>query len=477
MLDNQFCRQFDNGGEEWRDDLARDYDIVLYSSAWRRLRGVTQVTPITEGLTRTHDRLIHSLKVSQVGERMAQWLKIKYPQQAANILPEAVKVAGMTHDLGHPPFGHVAEKELQSCLTKSEAPYNERWNLDDSFEGNAQTFRILTRLSHKSLAIETEPSGGMRLTAATLAAGMKYPWGFMGAKKALDNEYDPALERYYARKWGYYSSDEEAWLWVKRNALPTTGTSNFSINAKIMDLADDVTYAVHDVHDYFRMGFIPLHEIGAGLDGAKNDEFREFMKYARPALMMKPELHMTAESLEGAQDWLKQLAFPPRAYSDTEKDRQALHRFESQAVREVQRVVRLGPDGELEVPENISAALELMKELTWFYVINHPYLAASQEGQRRIVRDLHLWLCAWADECESNDPNHGSAKTERNRRRLPSRFRELLAASRNDRHLSNDGRISRAAVDFIVGLTDAEAANLHQHMGGATGSVSPVTWL
>ena len=103
-------------GDDYRDPYERDSDILLYSSAFRRLKGVTQVLPAVDDSARTHDRMIHSLKVAQVGKRIAQKL-IKSSdtptQHKEYILPEAVYFAGLAHDLGHPPFGHAAEKELQ----------------------------------------------------------------------------------------------------------------------------------------------------------------------------------------------------------------------------------------------------------------------------------------------------------------------------------------------------------------------------
>ena len=128
--------------EGWRTPQQREMDGILYSSAWRRLRGVTQVMPITGGVSKTHDRMTHSLKVAQVGMRFAQYLRFNN-ENSELIIPEAVYVAGMAHDLGHPPFGHIAENELQRILTRE----TYKWRLADSFEGNAQTFRIVTALA------------------------------------------------------------------------------------------------------------------------------------------------------------------------------------------------------------------------------------------------------------------------------------------------------------------------------------------
>jgi dGTPase len=290
----------------------------------------------------------------------------------------------------------------------------------------------------------------------------------------LGDHYKDRLSDYYDKKWGFYDDDEAAWSWTRERAL-VAGEAR-SVNAVIMDIADDVTYAVHDVHDHFRAGLIPLHEFGFGITGRhESDEYKQFKAYADAALNLKPEVPYSAQTMVRAQQWLAKLQFPSKAYADTMEDRSALHNFESSAMKLVQKAVEVS-DTSVDLPPHVTLALELLKELTWYYVINHPALSASQEGQRRIIRDLHEWLCEWASECYSGDKVHGVAKTDRNLRRLPARFRELLGLG-SDAEVGTDGRISRAAVDFVVGLTDAEATNLHHHLGGSAPTVAPVTWL
>lgn len=451
--------------EDWRDAVCRDYDVVLYSSAWRRLRGVTQVSPVTDGLSRTHDRMIHSLKVAQVGKRLGQYLAYRYPgPESSRLNPDAIEVAGMAHDLGHPPFGHVGEKELQHILGKQDY----RWRLTDSFEGNAQTFRVLTRLSQKSNNAGTSPSAGMNLTFESLAACTKYPWGFGKAASVLGNAYAERPD-YYDKKWGFYNSEAIIWEEVKLHALEDG--SPYSPNAQIMDIADDITYAVHDVHDYFRMGLIPLHEIGVGIEGQPNQEYRTFDQYASSALATYQDTD--PEALMEAKRWLQGLPYPVTTFNDTTRDREMLHGWESSTVRRIQAEVSLA-GGSPSIPEHIRVAIEYLKELTWYYVINRPSLSASQQGQRRIIGDLHEWLCMWAAESYAKDGDkHQKAKTRRNLRRIPSRFRDLIGPTMG----GEDESISRAAVDFITGLTDAEAVNLHQHLGGTGFNVTVASWL
>ena len=130
---------------EFRDKLERDYDRVLYSSAFRKLTGVTQVINPEEGQI-FHNRLTHSIKVAQTGQRLAQKIlrdkdisdKGKIIKNLGGLDPSVVGAAALAHDLGNPPFGHMAENKLNE-LTKR--------FVDDGFEGNAQTFRIVNKLS------------------------------------------------------------------------------------------------------------------------------------------------------------------------------------------------------------------------------------------------------------------------------------------------------------------------------------------
>lgn len=153
----------ENKTGDYRTASQRDHDRVLYSSSFRRLAEVTQVVAANSGYV-FHNRLTHSLQVAQVGRRMAE--KLVQIQTKEGIVPlgaidpNVVEAACLAHDLGHPPFGHVIEDEL-----------NELADQIGGFEGNAQSFRIVTKLAfHSPLYL------GLDLTRATLAGVLKYPW-------------------------------------------------------------------------------------------------------------------------------------------------------------------------------------------------------------------------------------------------------------------------------------------------------------
>ena len=184
--------------EDYRSPYERDYDRLLYSSAFNRLSGVTQVVNPAEGLI-FHNRLTHSIKVAQIGTRLAEFIIKKYPNESPKIEyfggldSVVVSTASLAHDLGTPPFGHIAEKRLNEILL-------DRYKDSDGFEGNAQSFRIVTKLSAAYTA-----HSGLNLTRASLNAILKYPW-FAGQ--------NPKKE---SKKYGVYSSEIEDFEWARRS--------------------------------------------------------------------------------------------------------------------------------------------------------------------------------------------------------------------------------------------------------------------
>ncbi len=250
-----------------RSAFQRDFDRIVFSSAFRRLQDKTQVFPLAKNdYVRT--RLTHSLEVASVGRTLGvlagDHVLRRHPQMAAagysaGDFGAIVAAACLAHDIGNPPFGHAGEAAIQSWFNASAlgasvlarlAP-EERADFG-RFEGNAQTFRILARLGMPDNA------GGMQLTCATLAAVAKYP-----RAAQLPFAAPPGIS---GRKHNFFRADRERFAAVAQ----ATGLIRRRAGACcwcrhplafLVEAADDISYCVIDVEDAFRAGEMRYAEI------------------------------------------------------------------------------------------------------------------------------------------------------------------------------------------------------------------------
>lgn len=417
----------------------RDRDRIIYTAAFRRLAGVTQVVSAHEGHL-FHNRITHSLEVSQIGRRLAERLWSVQPELALRyqLDPDIVEGACLAHDLGHPPFGHAAEEELDRCVKF-------RAEVDDGFEGNAQTFRVLTKL-----AVRHHEPRGLNLTRATLDGVLKYPW----------------FKQPSQRKRGAYTSETNEFNWV-RDALHPKGDRSLSVEAEVMDIADDIAYAVADVEDFYRGGLIPLAQLAADVrrptKPAAPTELAGFLKgvfqrWKREGTRPKDG---SDEELEGALrrilDWMP----VDEAYRGKREERVNLRNMTSGLIATYVKSVRLLDSGPPYVNMTRQQKLEvtMLKEFTWHYVIKNPSLQAQQYGQKRIVRDL--FDVFWE---EVLDP-------DKDRSLLPLTYSELLEESEADCTTEQQRKQVRArvAADIVAGMSEQQAIEMHQRLTGSVG--------
>ncbi len=423
-----------------RPPFHRDRDRVLYCSHYRRLAGVTQIVRTGESDV-FHTRLTHSMKVAQIGRRLAE---TRVAQQKSlceelGVHPEVVEAACLAHDLGHPPFGHVGETTLHSLLAKESEKKKKKakeGSADlqpdgaDSYEGNAQAFRVVTKLAARFDYVD-----GLDLTRATLAAVLKYPW------------IRDTTVRKKKEKWGAYLSEEEDFEFA-REFLPADVKSP---EAELMDWADDIAYSVHDLEDFHRCRGIPWHLIS--IDEAEQARLVDsaVKRWFNAPPDARPRLAQALGRLLSVFRTAPDIVGVP--YDGSRDQRSQLRHLTSLLIGRYVEAITLR-DPTREDPRFVSVdplrhdEVLVLKEFTRLYVIENPSLAAQQRGHRRVIEDLFEDLMK---------------DLEKGPRYFPTRWRHLL----------EDGVPGpRAVADCISGLTEAEALAFHGRLRGyASGSV------
>ncbi|QNI01749.1 deoxyguanosinetriphosphate triphosphohydrolase [Halomonas sp. SH5A2] len=237
-----------------RSPFHKDHDRIVFSGSFRRLGRKTQVHPLTEN-DHIHTRLTHSLEVGCVGRSLGmivgELLRDRLPKWITPAdLGVIVQTACLGHDIGNPPFGHAGEYAIRDWFQRAQSSGlleglsdAEREDLL-TYEGNAQGFRVITQIEYNQF------NGGMRLSAATLGALLKYPWtvrysGRAGKFGAYQSE--QALLKEVAEAVGLLPQGEQRWC---RHPL-----------AWLVEAADDICYALLDLEDGLEMGILRYEEV------------------------------------------------------------------------------------------------------------------------------------------------------------------------------------------------------------------------
>lgn len=435
-------RRFDISEADQRAASERDRDRILYSSTFRRLSGITQVVRSGESDV-FHTRLAHTLKVAQVGRRLAQKYLSDQPEEskALGVDPEVVEAACLAHDLGHPPFGHAGEKVLNELVL---AAGNE-----DGFEGNAQSFRVLTKV-----AVRFEENDGLDLTRATLAACIKYPW-------SRDSNHPKK-----SKKWGFYTTDVADFNFARASHAGEQKTAE----AEIMDWADDIAYSVHDLEDFHRCGAIPWRAIFPKDDNSQTEHrLAEVVKSAQDSWSDKPE---DAEGrLRRAYRRLQRIfetnvaELVSETYESSREQRYQLRYITSFMISRYFAGMTLRipadqiADSCVEFDTDLQDEIVILKQIIRYYIIGSPNLMAQQRGQERILRQLFKDL--FEDCCRASGPKY-----------FPKKFHYLNEVTRSEEYADDNSRLARVVSDAICMMTEAEAIALHGRLRGTlSGSV------
>ncbi|MGW4488786.1 deoxyguanosinetriphosphate triphosphohydrolase family protein [Amycolatopsis sp. NPDC004368] len=481
-----------------------DRDRIAASPFFARLGGVTQVVN-AGGAGLLHNRLTHSLKVAQVARAIAE--RITGASESAELAaklggcdPDVCEAAALAHDLGHPPFGHLGEQTLDRIA-------RHRFGLADGFEGNAQTFRILTTTDVRG------PSAiGLDLTTAVRAAVLKYPWARLHVpaphptsmptppRGAAEPEGAPGTG---ASKFSAYATELDDFAQARGPFSARIEPWQQTVEASVMDTADDIAYAIHDLQDFHRIGVLQhapvAAELGEWLDHALElaalDDNRLAAELRRPGRsleQMRRRMHLKdswivdddafAAAVRRVQRELVD-GLLENGFDGSIEAEQATAAFSANwTSRLVDGVFVLSSPSTRSGHVSLRTAqwheVQVLKFVHRRFVLLRPDLALHQRGQASLVTTLVDALDAWLldrDEVSrlprrlhdlvelAQDEYTGLVRT------MP----EVLVGATGERVEAPDAvrglARGRAVVDFVASLTDKQAVTLLDALSGRSG--------
>lgn len=244
-----------------RTDFQRDFDRIIFSSAFRRLQNKTQVFPLP-GSVFVHNRLTHSLEVSSVGRSLGSIIgefifdayKNDLTEDSKNFylhnLGNVIAAACLCHDVGNPAFGHSGEDAIASYFERNEKDLKQKFNEKEwadlvNFEGNANAIRVLAQRQ------QGKDEGGIQLTFSTLASIAKYPCEAVAKKKGI----------IHRKKFGFFQNEKDIFLEIaKATNLIVENEEPYIFKRHpfvwLVEAADDICYNIIDMEDAHRLGIV-----------------------------------------------------------------------------------------------------------------------------------------------------------------------------------------------------------------------------
>ncbi|MGL6257982.1 anti-phage deoxyguanosine triphosphatase [Vibrio sp. WXL210] len=413
--------------DDHRSPFQRDRARILHSAAFRRLQAKTQVHGSSvDDFHRT--RLTHSLEAAQLGSGIVAQIKKKQSDNL-DLLPSAALIEAicLAHDIGHPPYGHGGENALNYMMRDY-----------GGFEGNAQTFRIVTQLEPYTEHF------GMNLSRRTLLGLIKYP-ALISQAHCRPAPRDPTTQRQIrAKDWapakGIYDCDHALFEWVcqplgdderslfgqfRPNHAPLQQhhkTRYKSLDCSIMELADDIAYGVHDLEDAIVLGMVSRQqwqEAAAAQLVESGDEWFEQHINSISEMLFSGLHHQRKDAIGGMVNALLtsiSLECVEAGFNSP------LLRYNAVLTREM------------------AIALDILKHFVSQYVIQVPEVQVAEYKGQQIIMELF--------EALSGDPE----------RLLPIQQQNLW------RRAPSEDLQMRVICDYVAAMTDGRAKRLHQQL-------------
>ncbi|MGI2130180.1 anti-phage deoxyguanosine triphosphatase [Shewanella baltica] len=413
-----------------RSPYQRDRARILHSAAFRRLQAKTQVLGVgMNDFYRT--RLTHSLEVSQIGTGIAAQLRRKYPQHKQLLCSMSLlESLCLAHDIGHPPFGHGGEVALNYMMRDH-----------GGFEGNGQTFRILSKLEPYTLDF------GMNLCRRTMLGILKYPAPHSKLFVAGEHNEITNHRQLKPSQWppvkGIFDDDNDIFAWVLEplseadrsrftstqqgshpalHHYPHLRTQFKSFDCSIMELADDIAYAVHDLEDAIVMGIVTASQWHQDVAPTLTNSGDAWIRHELADIgnkLFSHEHHLRKDAIGTLVNGFVTAI----VISEDDVFEEPLLRFNA----------TLEPE--------FAIALNVLKQLVYKYVIRKPEIQMLEYKGQQIVMGLF--------EAFASDPE----------RLLPLNTQERWRESEQQGLNSH-----RVLADYISGMTDEFAGRLYQQL-------------
>lgn len=416
----------------YRSRFDRDFDRIIFSHPFRRLQDKTQVHPLPE-YDFVHNRLTHSLEVSSVGRSLGravgQKVIEKHQELKGLIDPNdfgtVVASAALAHDIGNPPFGHSGESSISDFFKERESELNKQFTAEEwadlcSFEGNAQGFRLITQSGQD----------GLKLTLPTIAAFTKYP---RPAKI-----HDKMNGRRSQKKFGFYESECETFTSMAEGleliALSDKQWVRHPL-AFLVEAADDICYNIIDLEDGCNLGLVSTKETIALFARILGSKFKPEKLESIPLTKDKIGLLRALTIGELIGQCVEQFMANEASILDGTYDSSLTDDIDSKDVLDdivslsIEKIYRSAKVVEIE-----AAGYGVLNGLLEVFV---PSIIAQYKNEVG-YKDKLYW------------------------RLIPSDYTILIK-----RETSLYGKF-RILLDFISGMTDSYAVNLHRKINGTT---------
>lgn len=425
-----------------RTPFESDYGRLISSAPIRRLQDKTQVFPL-ESNDYIRTRLTHSLEVSYIGGSIGQsvekWLidKKDMDDDQRGYLSSLLRTAGLVHDLGNPPFGHFGEEAIKDFfrhyLEKNKHGLNEIEVADlVNFDGNVQTFRILTRLYFFG------DEFSYNLTYTTLSSVVKYP------SNSVEGNKSPYTE-IAKKKFGYFVTETEKYkaindfLQLHHRRSPVV---------YLMEAADDIAYTAADIEDGIKLGIITVDDICEVFEKNLDINKNEVMKFLDSLKIQFKNEPKNRESIMVQKFRIKTQQLMIEAVLDTFKDKYDL-------------IMNGELEDEIIMISRAKDIRRAYKKLTGKIFNYKTILKKELAGWEAIKGLLEIFVSA----AESpNFKSSGNCRESRLYNIISLNYRTIY--ERYPAYENNMYNRLRLIVDYISGMTDRHAINLYQELKG-----------